>query len=510
MERTMIKLEQTESNGYNGEPFNLKNSKLIDIAFITKHQQFSEFLQLLADEYETWYRSNHTNINKKTLSDNKYHTKTLSINLIAANEELRYVSLSKNKNDYNNPDKKGNKNKLLGKEYVRNYVSYRTMLSVLDFFVESGYLTQYRGYYVRNDNNSIGKGLRTRIYPTPLFISKLVTYVPVNKAYSSITYDPNIIQLVSLTSKESNSTIFHNFIDNELTLKSRNLLNEYNGKLTETNIQYQPNTSPLSITKNALEEPIAVERVTEDFRPINRSYLKRVFTKRNDRQNFHCGGRYYAASVLGNSWQGITKSERSTLTINSKKTVELDYKSIHINLLYDLYLFNRIQSDPYEVYVDNINETLFDDELYVSDKIPRNISKLILLTAINAKNHKELLSSIRYEINYKDQKRTHRKYKGVKESKWFKDLDNTVREVIASNSEIAEFLNSDKGIELQRWDSDIATEVLEHFTRKGIVCLPVHDSFIVEEQYEKELKTVMEDAYKDVTGSWYAPKIDKK
>ncbi|TOG95615.1 hypothetical protein CGI90_26740, partial [Vibrio parahaemolyticus] len=47
-------------------------------------------------------------------------------------------------------------------------------------------------------------------------------------------------------------------------------------------------------------------------------------------------------------------------------------------------------------------------------------------------------------------------------------------------------------------DSEIAIRVIDHFTKKGVICLPYHDSFCVEAQYREELIEVMEKAWKKV------------
>ena len=61
---------------------------------------------------------------------------------------------------------------------------------------------------------------------------------------------------------------------------------------------------------------------------------------------------------------------------------------------------------------------------------------------------------------------------------------------------------------LQYEESRIAERVLIELTDKNIVCLPIHDSFIVAESNEKELVNAMTNAYKQVVG--FNPLIDKK
>lgn len=60
---------------------------------------------------------------------------------------------------------------------------------------------------------------------------------------------------------------------------------------------------------------------------------------------------------------------------------------------------------------------------------------------------------------------------------------------------INKFLNSDIGLTLQYKDSKIAEDILKHFTKKGIPCLPIHDSFIVPNKYKDELIETMHEVY---------------
>jgi hypothetical protein len=47
------------------------------------------------------------------------------------------------------------------------------------------------------------------------------------------------------------------------------------------------------------------------------------------------------------------------------------------------------------------------------------------------------------------------------------------------------------GTKLQRFDSMIAEEVINHFTKKAIPVLCIHDSFLVDSSHAEELQSVM-------------------
>jgi len=50
------------------------------------------------------------------------------------------------------------------------------------------------------------------------------------------------------------------------------------------------------------------------------------------------------------------------------------------------------------------------------------------------------------------------------------------------------------GVKLMAMDGRITTKVINHFTNKGIPVLTVHDSYILDIEYQKELNEVMSEA----------------
>jgi len=110
----------------------------------------------------------------------------------------------------------------------------------------------------------------------------------------------------------------------------RNKLFAYNNLLLQTRIKIKRN-------KN-------VNRYLE-LHPVNFKNIEyyRVF---ND-SSFELGGRFYGAW-----WVTLRKDARGNITLNGEKTIELDYSSIGIHLLYsqenlNYYDLNGNNSDPY-------------------------------------------------------------------------------------------------------------------------------------------------------------------
>ena len=66
---------------------------------------------------------------------------------------------------------------------------------------------------------------------------------------------------------------------------------------------------------------------------------------------------------------------------------------------------------------------------------------------------------------------------------------------------IADEFGTGAGVHLQYIDSQIAEQVMLELGNQGIVALPVHDSFIVAEEYEDQLTEAMNQAFTRVVGA---------
>ncbi|WP_267428080.1 hypothetical protein [Methylobacterium sp. GC_Met_2] len=170
--------------------------------------------------------------------------------------------------------------------------------------------------------------------------------------------------------------------------------------------------------------------------------VRRVFC----RGSFDCGGRLYGA------WQNIPKKHRPLVTINGEPTVEPDYPSLHARLAYALTGSPlRINDDPYDV----------------GGGFSRQEGKYALLISFNARNERSAICSIAQKLSLSHARAA-----------------SLYQQVITHNWQINGFLSKDKGIELQKIDSDIAIKVIRACLNDGIPVLPVHDSFIVPERAE--------------------------
>lgn len=203
-------------------------------------------------------------------------------------------------------------------------------------------------------------------------------------------------------------------------------------------------------------------------RPIDldlflRRRLHRVF---NNGKLDH-GGRFY-----GGWWQNIPKQHRAKITINWNPTVEIDYSSMHPNMLYAM----EGKSAP--------------EDCYALDGFPEEHRDLLKITFQKLLNAKGRIQAPRSEE--------------LPEGWTLKSILGGLREL---HEPISGYFQTGKGIELQRLDSDIAEQVILTMMDRGELALPVHDSFIVHFARADLLKEVMREAYVERMGREVDTKI---
>jgi hypothetical protein len=164
--------------------------------------------------------------------------------------------------------------------------------------------------------------------------------------------------------------------------------------------------------------------------------------------------------------------------INGNKTSEIDFKGLHINMLYNKQR-KEYNEDPYTIV--NSNPEI------------RPLLKLIGLIIINAKDKKSSIDAVNYELWKKPELKNIKEKYNLSIRELFSDFENR-------HPDISNYFNSGIGLKLQNLDSKIAEETLKHFTRQGKPCLCIHDSFIVEESNKEELSEIMKKAYKNYLG----------
>ena len=151
---------------------------------------------------------------------------------------------------------------------------------------------------------------------------------------------------------------------------------------------------------------------------------------------------------------------RKNLDINGESVIELDFNAHHLRILYAR-VGAEMPVDPYTV-------PGFD----------RATGKVAMLITINAKTERSATqaTSDRCEISWRESK----------------ELIGKLKEL---NRPIAGFFHSDAGRMLQRIDSDIMDDAVYSLVSERIACIPVHDSIIVANHHQKELRDAMAAAW---------------
>lgn len=195
------------------------------------------------------------------------------------------------------------------------------------------------------------------------------------------------------------------------------------------------------------------------------------------------GGRLY-----GGWWQSAPKEVRRTIQINGKPTLELDYSSHHLRMLY-----NQRGLNP-------------DGDLYRLEAIvefERDQGEDIGTYRPGIKAHTQALINCGpngrpWTCELEESERV--------PAGW--DRRKIVNMIEERHKPISDVFKTGAGLRLQRLDSDLALDVVMTLMEEGVVSLPVHDSFIVNEDNGDRLHSLMEELYFNRFG--FKPLIDKK
>ena len=217
----------------------------------------------------------------------------------------------------------------------------------------------------------------------------------------------------------------------------------------------------------------------DDVRHSISHHHKRVYRVFNN-SSFYQGGRFY-----GSWWQNIPKRYRKDIFIDDQSTVEVDYKSIHIMILYaklGLDLDEEIKGE--DAYTINIPFTNDEEEA-------RRLGKQLLLICVNAKDEKAAIKAFRSLL-------VDEGYGKQAVSLKDKDLLPLIQLLKDKHPKIQDSFCSGAGIYLMNLDAEIASLVLDECLYINILPLIIHDSFIVKTFDEYVLRQLMTQAVKSV------------
>lgn len=255
--------------------------------------------------------------------------------------------------------------------------------------------------------------------------------------------------------------------DTPTTRRMSKVIERYNNLLERTKIDVDIECLTVKDRSTLVDKLSRMQ--LEEKRIILRLADKSVYRVFNN-GSLQQGGRFYGAW-----WIGAPGIVRKYITINGKPTKELDYSGIHIHLLYALKGINYadMNEDPYTL----------------DDGLPdRDLNKLILLTAFNAEGPEDTASAVFDEL----------RMDGLLNRYGFNSHDPIHAKLgllKMKHTPIAGEIANDYGAKLQYYDSCIIEQLIDHFTKRNMPILTIHDSIICQSEYSEFIKDKMWELY---------------
>jgi hypothetical protein len=288
---------------------------------------------------------------------------------------------------------------------------------------------------------------------------------------------------------------------------------------------YQPSIEIRDSDKNVLPVPARktnrlkynrIEKATRTFNEYWQGHTVELdgkavvpFVKRKFNDTLELGGRFYGG------FQRIPSKDRKRLKIDGVNTIEIDYSSNHLAILYawEGVKLNYLKAYAMKGYERDTIKAITLRALNIESVI--SLRKTISLSA-NPKNKEKYRT-------YKDSRAIHdmRRAKGLASKapfkpKWIDSFiegipsdtiaDDLVYDFLQKHSAIKAHIGSPSiGLKLQAVDSEIMALVLDKLRLENIPALPVHDSVIVPYQKRSKALAAMAESFKQITG--FAAKI---
>jgi hypothetical protein len=418
-----------------------KFSRPLDVHRWTDHPELVSCLGQLQTEIEAVEKRTRTrpaSITKKFRDALRCIVLDLYVAWVADPELLVGVSLGKSKFEHKT-------------RYDAFYLSYLPFIAAFDGLERLGYIdVVLRGF----NDRSQGVARNTKVRANLKLIDMLTGKVRLPLA--ALTYRNGHDGPQAIVLKDSDKQLI-DYSDTPETHQMRADLNVINAGLAQHWIDLLLSDDE----HQALRTELRASSVTDDSRPACDLTAKRLYRVFNN-SSWSEGGRFY-----GGWWQSIPSEYRRHITIDGKRTVEIDYSAMHVQMLYAAAGIDPPNGGDRYV-IPGLNA---DREL-----VKRTFNKLINATG-----------QMRVDPHFDAQ---------ALGLSWHDFLQR----IQGHFDPIKQFLRSGHGLKLQRQDADIANAVMLAFFRRGYVCLPVHDSFLVHHALADELQQLMLDQFKQATG----------
>ena len=187
-------------------------------------------------------------------------------------------------------------------------------------------------------------------------------------------------------------------------------------------------------------------------------------------------------------WVNTPSVDREMITINGEPTKEVDREASHINAMYEVVTgkpYPKEYGDPYKLVVDGRS-------------VPRHIAKNLLSFSQYA--YSDIGVSQRVGRSYKNKAgKKDVKQKDINNlNEWVKFTKKTsgvkIHQALMSKHHLVRdyYLRGKQyGDMIIGWEADLVFEVVRELTNRGVACLTVYDSFIVQSKYEDLVKDLV-------------------
>jgi len=317
-------------------------------------------------------------------------------------------------------------------------IGYQGWVNTVRIFEKLGYLTIFPGGYFEIQQTG---------YLTKLKISDKFEEL-VNKF--KLTYQDILKQTPPISLKDSKDNEIK-VINSKTTNPIRKRLERYNNLILSSDIELPIDKIDYKRRKSA-------------------GFANRTYTKHYLDRSYKSGGKYY-----GPCWQNLSKELRKEIKINGQETVELDFNAMHLHLLY---------CKVNKKLTDYIPE---DRDAYQLPNRNRKIVKTSFTCCINNNCNKDNVNQV----------------VGPKIAQKFPEIferNTSYRDILdelgSYHPEVSQFFYAQIGNEISNMESKVSDYIIGKLTRKNILVLNIHDSFIVSIPYKDILLKTMIDAFK--------------
>jgi hypothetical protein len=340
----------------------------------------------------------------------------------------------------------------------RRYGGLSHVIEVIDLLQRRGYIGMKMGYHYDD-----GDSAQTRIWALP---ELLRTHRELLCAAVTMRPPHEPVELYAWREHKSDERKLIDYDDTAFTHRVRKVLrtaNEVNGR---ARIEYS----------DGFEQ----QRIL--------SYVKAIFY-----ESFALYGRIHSYGCR--HAQGLSESERETITINGDHVVERDFSALHPRLLYAAAGIEYL-GDPYTVVVEKLLAPSGDARGTL-----RSFLKLSLLALVSARDFRHAEQAANNWLHENHAERRDLRALGITRARPVLEAFMEAHAPIAHN-----FCGGKRtGLRTMNKDARICLDIVWHFVRRRVPIIPVHDSFLVAAQHADELERVMKATYRKHSGGFSCP-----